>query len=52
MTGEQQKKLEQAKDLIFSVEQEWRKEGTDNKLHAADALYTTRLNINNAMSRG
>ena len=51
MIKDHQDKLTQARDLIFTVEQECIKEGTDNKLQGANALYTARLEINNAMSR-
>jgi len=49
MTGEEKEKLIQARDLIFEVEQGWRKE---EKEYAADTLYKARIEINNAMSRG
>ena len=59
MTQEQLKKLEQARDLVFEVEQEWRKEAKiqidrgdiTNGYYGADTLYSVRVELNNAMSR-
>ncbi len=49
MTGEEKEKLIKARELIFEVEQGWRKE---EKEYAADTLYNVRIELNNAMSRG
>lgn len=48
MTRKEQKRLIKARDLIFKVEQQWRKE---DRIYAADTLYKSRIEINNAMSR-
>ena len=42
-------KLQKAIDLIFEVEQTWRKE---YHTYAAETLYKARIEINNARSRG
>jgi len=42
-------KLEEATNLIFGVEQEWREKGYS---YAADTLFKARIEINNARSRG
>ena len=42
-------KLQEAIDLIFEVEQKWRKE---YYTYASDTLYKARIEINNARSRG
>ena len=49
MTQEQSDQLEKARNIIFEVEQQWRK---DEKEYAANTLYHARIEINNAMSRG
>ena len=49
MTQEDLDKLEHATDLIFWVEQKWRKERYG---YAADTLFKARIEINNARSRG
>jgi len=42
-------KLQEAISIIFEVEQRWRKGRYD---YAADTLYKSRIEINNARSRG
>ena len=49
MTKEESDKLTQARNLIFEVEQSWRKDG---RKYGADTLFATRRELNNAMSRG
>jgi hypothetical protein len=57
MNKKQLEKLIKARHLIFEVEQEWRKEVEDNpelenRAYGAETLYRTRIELNNAMSRG
>lgn len=57
MTEKQLKKLTKARDLIFEVEQDWRKEAEvnpelKNRAYAADTLFDARRELLNAMSRG
>jgi hypothetical protein len=49
MTQDDLAKLEEATNLIFGVEQKWRKDGYS---YAADTLFKARIEINNARSRG
>ena len=49
MTQEDLDQLEKATEIIFKVEQKWRKDKYD---YAADTLYKARIEINNARSRG
>jgi len=42
-------RLQEAISIIFEVEQKWRKDKYD---YAADTLFKSRIEINNARSRG